>query len=45
MNYKPHTHFDYNQVIRKMYGTFPMSPNIMTRCNDSSPGWGDDLNE
>jgi hypothetical protein len=23
--------------------TFPMSPNITTRCNESCPGYGDDL--
>ena len=28
-----------------LHSTFPMSPNITTRCNDSCPGYGDDLNE
>lgn len=25
--------------------TFPMSPNIIARCNESCPGYGDDLKE
>jgi hypothetical protein len=33
------------KIVEDNIHTFPMSPNIMTRCNESCPGYGDDLNE